>query len=114
MSGYFFVHRGVFDHPIFKAEPFTEREAWIWLIEQAAWKPCRVRIGMEIVNLDRGQLAHSVRHMAKAWQWEQTRVWRYLKKLRANGMIENAQENYEKHNGKRNGNATPYATHIYL
>lgn len=96
MSGYIAIQRGLLGHPLFKPERFTEREAWIWLIEEAAWKPGRVRVGSEVVELARGQLAHSVRYMAKAWQWEQTRVHRFLKKLRSNGMIENAQENFAK------------------
>jgi len=96
LSGYIAIQRGLLGHPLFKPERFTEREAWIWLIEEAAWKPGRVRVGSEVVELARGQLAHSVRYMAKAWQWEQTRVHRFLKKLRSNGMIENAQENFAK------------------
>ena len=109
MSGYIAIQRGLLEHPLFKPEPFTEREAWIWLIEEAAWKPCRVRIGAEIVSLDRGQLAHSVRYMAKAWRWEQTKVWRFLKKLRTNGMIENAQENFAK-NTTASATATQHQT----
>ncbi len=30
-KGVFGVDRDVFDNPVFKKEPFTEREAWIWL-----------------------------------------------------------------------------------
>jgi hypothetical protein len=28
----FAVDRGIFDHPMFEPEPFTEREAWLWLL----------------------------------------------------------------------------------
>jgi hypothetical protein len=45
MRGAFWVSRGVFDHPLFRGEPFTQREAWLWLIAEAAWKPGRQRIG---------------------------------------------------------------------
>jgi hypothetical protein len=47
--------------------------------------------------------------MAKAWKWEQTKVWRFLKKLRTNGMIENAQENFAK-NTTANATASQHQT----
>jgi hypothetical protein len=43
-DGTFNVARGVFDHPVFAPEPFTEREAWLWLIAEAQWKPVRKRV----------------------------------------------------------------------
>lgn len=33
------VDRGVFEHPSFARVPFTEREAWLWLISEAAYRP---------------------------------------------------------------------------
>jgi hypothetical protein len=67
--GVFALDRGWFNHPAFADEPFTEREAWAWLIAEAAWKPRRRRIGARIVELDRGQLAGSMRFLAKRWKW---------------------------------------------
>jgi hypothetical protein len=40
--------------------------SWLWLVAEAAWKP-RVRFIGRL--LERGQLAHSTRFMAKAWCW---------------------------------------------
>ncbi len=88
MSGYFFVHRGVFEHHAFLAEPFTEREAWLWLIAEAAWKPTTVRIGRAIIELKRGQVAHARRYLAEAWQWHPSRVYRFLTRLSQSAMIE--------------------------
>lgn len=55
--GVFAVDRGVFDHPIL-SEPnraYSRREAWLWLLAEAAWKPRKVgRIGATI-ELERGQ-----------------------------------------------------------
>lgn len=79
--GTFIVDRGLFGHPVFADEPFTEREAWMWLISEAAFKPYRRRVGKVIVDLKRGQLAHSLRHMATTWKWTVARVRRYLSKL---------------------------------
>jgi hypothetical protein len=87
-EGVFAVGRSLFDHPIFAAEPFTEREAWIWLIKEAAWKPRRVRVRGGAMELERGQLAHATRFMAQRWQWSEARVRRYLARLKADGMVE--------------------------
>jgi hypothetical protein len=81
-KGTFVVDRGIFNHPRFAHEPFTEREAWLWLISEAAFKPHHRRIGVNEVALRRGQLAASLRFMGERWQWSEARVRRYLSKLK--------------------------------
>lgn len=87
-SGVFAISRGVFDHVAFADEPFTEREAWIWMIGEAAWKARRVRVGSAIVQLERGQLAFSMRFAAAKWKWSEARVRRFLKRLKSDAMID--------------------------
>jgi DNA-binding MarR family transcriptional regulator len=86
--GVFAMDRGWFNHPVFADEPFTEREAWAWLISEAAWKPRKKRADGKIISLDRGQLCHSVRFMAEAWGWSKSRIERFLKRLENRDMIE--------------------------
>lgn len=88
VSGFYLMHRGWRANPVFKDEPYTEREAWEWIIENAAWKPSRVRIKSIVVDVRRGQLAASLRFMAEAWQWQNPRVSRFLARLEKEGMIE--------------------------
>lgn len=76
--GVFAVDRGIWDHPDFADEPFTEREAWQWLIGSCAWEPKRVRVGSVVVDLVRGQCAFSLRFMATRWKWSEPRVRRFL------------------------------------
>jgi hypothetical protein len=90
--GVFALDRGWFDHPIFHPEPFTEREAWAWLIAEAAWRPYRRRVGTALVDLDRGQVAASFRYMAERWQWHRARVERFVKRLKTETMIETSSE----------------------
>src|SRR3954467_12922054 len=80
-KGFFQVDRGVWSHPVFAPDPFTEREAWLWLIARAAWKPNGVRVGQLFVRVERGQLAVSTRYLAEAWQWGKCSVARFLAKL---------------------------------
>lgn len=85
--GVFAVDRGIFDHSVFAREPFTQREAWLWLIAEAAYKPRTKRAGGQVVSLKRGQLCHSVRFMADAWQWSKSRVDRFLDVIENQDMI---------------------------
>ena len=87
MAGTVKIARAIFDHGAFADEPFTEREAWIWLIMEAAWKPRKRRVGDYVVDVERGQVAASVRFMAKAWKWTAPKVQRYLKRLENLAMI---------------------------
>jgi hypothetical protein len=86
--GVFAVDRGIFDHPLFdEGQAFTRREAWLWLVAEAAWKPRQKNIGGKVITLDRGQLAHSIRFMAKAWGWTKSTVDRFLGRLKTETMI---------------------------
>lgn len=87
-TGFFAVHRGVWDHPSFAAEPFTEREAWMWLISTAVWKPTKVRSGRKTIELQRGQLVFSERFLAEKWKWSKSAVRRFLKRTTDDHMIE--------------------------
>lgn len=86
-DGFFLMHRGWRDNPIFKGE-FSRADAWVWLIENACWKPIKTRIKGEIVTLDRGQLSFSIRFLAETWGWSKSRVDRFLAELRSEGMIQ--------------------------
>lgn len=85
--GVFALDRGWFDHPSFAREPFTEREAWAWLIAEAAFKERTKRIGSVVVKLDRGQVAASLRFMADKWDWSEPKVRRFLKRLKTDAML---------------------------
>jgi hypothetical protein len=85
--GSFSVDRALFDHPLFAAEPYTEREAWTWLIGEASWGERRKRVGNATIVLQRGQLGTSVRKLAERWQWSKSRVDRFLARLRDENMI---------------------------
>lgn len=87
MSGYFAVHRGVFEHPMFARDPFSEREAWMWIIGQAAWQPKRVRVGRGVFDLARGQCAFALRFLAEKWQWSVSKVRGFLQRLVNDAMI---------------------------
>lgn len=83
----FCVSRRVWSDPQFKNEPFTEREAWIWLVGKAYWKNGNVRVGRHVIQLERGQYAASTRGIADVWGWSRAKVRRFLDRLESDGNI---------------------------
>lgn len=90
--GVFAVARSIFDHPMLGGEPFTRREAWLWLVAEAAFKAGKRRAGSAIIAVRRGEVAHSIRFMADAWQWHRARVERFLHALKTEAMIKTRTE----------------------
>jgi hypothetical protein len=91
--GFIAWERGVLNHPIVGAEkPYSKNEAWQWLCFAAAYKPMRVGVrnrhgAHTVVNLERGQLTHSLRFMAEAWGWSVKGVRSFLNLLERQSMI---------------------------
>lgn len=87
-GGTFSVSRRIWEHEEFAPSPFSEREAFLWIISEAAWKPRNKRVGRVVLSLGRGQLAHSTRFLADAWGWSHSKVRRFLDRLESRHMIE--------------------------
>lgn len=87
MSGTVNIARSIFHDAAFKDQPFTEREAFMWMVMEASWKDREKRIDNKVVSLKRGQLAASIRFMAEAWSWQKSTVDRFLKRLENRDMI---------------------------
>ncbi|NHT75912.1 hypothetical protein G8E10_09490 [Rhizobiaceae bacterium CRRU44] len=111
--GFIAVDRGIFDHGLFdEKHEFSRREAWLWLLCEAEWKPREKYVGSKKIGLDRGQLAHSVRFIAEAWGWHKSKVERFLGRLKTETMIETATEtgatiiticNYDRYQSREEG-----------
>jgi hypothetical protein len=67
--GHIVVPRDIFDEALLQ-EPAAFR-AWLWLLSEAAWEPRKQGVSngrsKTVIQLERGQLTHSLRYMAKAW-----------------------------------------------
>lgn len=84
MSGWIALHRGWRDCEAFEDDPgpLSEREAWVWLIENAAWKATRRRNSKgERIEINRGQFHTSLRTLGDAFGWGKNKVARFLDKL---------------------------------
>jgi hypothetical protein len=93
-GGVFAISRKLFDprDPFFGGEPFSRREAWQWLIAEAAYKPRAVRVTVgraaSMVQLERGQLSHSRAFMQGIWGWSERTLRTFLDHLERDGRIE--------------------------
>jgi hypothetical protein len=75
-GGYFRVERAVFDHPVGGAEPYSRREAWLFIIGHASWK-----------QPNRGEFITSQHDLARRFQWGENKLRRFLRWLSQQGMI---------------------------
>jgi hypothetical protein len=93
-AGYINVARSIFDHPMFDdGKPLSPREAWLWLISHAAWRPMPVMVrngrASQLVSLDRGQLSFSRSFLRRAWNWSsEKKVRTFLDRLERECMVD--------------------------
>lgn len=86
-GGYILLHRSVFDSERFAEEPFTEREAWIWMLAQASYQPHKIRYYSKMITVGRGEVPTSLRRLSEKWRWSVNRVVRFLTLLESEFMI---------------------------
>lgn len=117
MSGFALIHRSLIGHPAFRND--AEAMAFAYLVLRAAWQPTRVRYKDRTINLERGQLAMSVRDLAGAMDRDKGWVERLLKRLKSETMVETRAEtgvlviticNYDDFQAKPEEGKTPRKT----
>jgi len=89
-GGFVCLWRSLLGHPAFRNE--GEAMAFGWLVLNAQWKPARVRYKERIFHLQRGQLAVSVRDMARRLERSRSWVERFLNRLKIETMVETQAE----------------------
>lgn len=85
MNGWYLMRRGWMGSGDFQPEPYTEREAYLWSIEQAAHTPhIQWFNGIEIA-VARGEFATSSRKMAAALRWGEKRARLFMARMERRG-----------------------------
>lgn len=80
--GYIAVPRSLLsDTQAFANEPYTELQAFLSMVADAAWRPRKLRLRRGAVDLERGQTLASSRYLAERWQWPEPRVRRFIDRL---------------------------------
>lgn len=87
-SGWFAVKRGTLDHELFTPiGKWSRYEAWVWMIESAAYRPTTIDIGGKPYTVPRGALCFSLRFMSEKFKWSRKAVTTFLEQLEAHGVI---------------------------
>tara|TARA_R100001126_G_scaffold45796_1_gene25942 strand:- start:1264 stop:2064 length:801 start_codon:yes stop_codon:yes gene_type:complete len=89
MRGYIKIDRSIFEHITLQKRDrtFCEVGAFIWLLLEASFLPRKYRIANTEVQLQRGQLCCSVSYMARAFNWDKSKVQRWLERLKEHETI---------------------------
>jgi hypothetical protein len=85
---WFAVERRVFDDEMFAGDRFSRRDAWLWLVANAARRDHSARTRAGIVELKRGEVIIGRDHLASLWGWTESCVRTFLNQLRQAGRIE--------------------------
>lgn len=93
-GGYIKIHRSIWTCSHVDCEAFSQREALIWLISNAAYRDHVTRYRSHKVSLRRGQFATTVRDLADTWKWHRSRVERFLARLKIETVIETHSETH--------------------
>ena len=108
-------------------EPFDKRSAWVDLLLTANHSDKKILFNGELITVKRGQILTSVRKLSAKWKWSVNKVYRFLKLLEDDEMLQKESdkdrtlltiENYsifqcceytnENSNGNTNGNSDEY------
>lgn len=84
---FYLMHRGWMDNEIFSDEPFTDRLAWAWLIQEASFEPHKIRYKNKMIEVGIGQVPISYRRLVDKWKWGIHRVRNFLGLLESERMI---------------------------
>lgn len=87
MAGWIAVTRNLWKHDFFKDSQMSEREAWMWMLGQAAWADTTHRVGGDVLDVPRGSFMTTLRDLQSVFMWgSDTRVRNFLKRLESERM----------------------------
>lgn len=88
MVGWIAVSRKLWKHDFFKDSPMSEREAWLWMLSQAAYADTTHRVAGEVIPVPRGSFMITLRELQSTFMWaSDTRVRNFLKRLKDERMV---------------------------
>ena len=110
-------------------EPFDKRSAWVDLLLTANHSDKKILFNGELITVKRGQILTSVRKLSAKWKWSVNKVYRFLKLLESDEMLQKESDkdrtlltiiNYSifqcceytngNSNGNNNGNSDEYTS----
>jgi len=87
-TGWISIYRSIFTHWLAPTNrPFTDLEAWIYILVNVNHSTRKVRLGNSIIECKRGESINSLDTWAKAFKWNKSKVRRFLNVLQNDNMI---------------------------
>lgn len=74
-------------------EPFDKRSAWVDLLLSANHSDKKILFNGELITVERGQILTSIRKLSEKWKWSVNRVYRFLKLLENDEMLQRESDN---------------------
>ena len=89
VNGWIKLHREIQDCWIWEdKEPFDKRSAWIDLLITANHSDKKILFNGELITIKRGQILTSVRRLSEKWKWSANKVYRFIKLLESDEMLQ--------------------------
>lgn len=117
MSGWIKLHRSIKDHWLYTEDRvFSKFEAWNDILLSVNFSDAKQVIKGKIYNIKRGESTMSLDTWAKRWNWDKSKVRRFLTLLQSDGMIVLVSDNitthltvcnYASYQDERNASETP-------
>ena len=115
-EGYITLSRQFFSHPFWTDKKnFDRADAWIDLIQMAAFSDHKKLVKGRLIEVERGCLVASIRFLSTRWRWSNSKVVLFLATLNKAEMIEQEKRqentyltlcNYDTYNPTKDGKAT--------
>jgi DNA-binding transcriptional MocR family regulator len=116
-TGYLMLQRRFFSHALWEEQrEFSRAEAFLDLLQLAAYAHTKKIVKGNLVSLAPGQLCASQRYLAERWGWSTKKVRQFIALLEADQIIEPQKNregtiltlcNYEKYNGGETSKEPP-------
>jgi len=98
MSGWIKLHRSIKDHWLYtENRVFSKFEAWNDILLSVNFSDAKQVIKGKIYNIKRGESTMSLDTWAKRWNWDKSKVRRFLTLLQSDGMIVLVSDNITTH-----------------
>lgn len=87
-NGWIKLRRNIISDPLFNSGKYSKGQAWVFLNLAANYYDHPFPTERGTINLKRGELAYSLRTLARIWGWSVNGVKSYLATLKALGRID--------------------------
>jgi hypothetical protein len=94
MSGWIKIHRSITDHWLYNEfRVYSKLEAWYDLLLNVNYVDAKIMIKGRLYEVKRGQSILSLESWAKRWNWDKSKVRRFLNLLQKESMIDLISDN---------------------